>query len=39
MKRSNHKTKKGEHKPVVICRWCKATLASKYQEKNHVCKG
>jgi hypothetical protein len=38
MKRSNHKQKKGE-KPVRDCRWCGTKLVSKYQEKNHVCRG
>jgi hypothetical protein len=38
MKRSNHNTKKGEP-PAIICKWCRMQLRSKYEAKNHVCRG
>lgn len=39
MKRSNHKGKKGEAPVIAECAWCGHASRSKYEAKNHICKG
>jgi hypothetical protein len=39
MKRGNHDQKKGDHQPVILCRHCGHKARSKYESKNHVCRG
>lgn len=37
MKRSNHKSKKGDKPVVGTCAGCGKEFHSKYERKNHVC--
>lgn len=39
MKRSNHKEKKGSAPVVATCGGCGREFHSKYERKNHVCRG